>query len=68
MPETTLFQELGTGERFIGEDIYFFALCNQVGIPLWCDTGAVAPHMKKFSFDIHYYNAMHGSLDAEKER
>lgn len=58
IPDTTLFQELGTGKKFIGEDIYFFALCSQAGVPLWCDTGATAPHMKRFSFDEHYYNAM----------
>lgn len=58
VPDATLFQELGTGKKFIGEDIFFFALCNQAEVPLWCDTGATAPHMKRFSFDEHYYNAM----------
>ena len=58
VPDTPLFQELGTGTSFIGEDIHFFALCSQANIPMWCDTGASAPHMKRFSFDEHYYNAM----------
>jgi len=39
-------------------DIYFFALCEKAGVPLWCDTSVTAPHMKRFSFDEHYYNAM----------
>jgi len=52
--------ELGKGDSFLGEDIYFFALCHQIGIPLWCHTGALAPHMKRFSFDVHYYNAIFG--------
>mgnify|MGYP003350526779 FL=1 len=58
IPDTPMFQELGTGINFIGEDIHFFALCSQAGVPMWCDTGASAPHMKRFSFDEHYYNAM----------
>lgn len=58
LPDAQLFMEMGRGTKFIGEDIYFFALCDKVGIPLWCDTGATAPHMKRFSFDEHYYNAM----------
>jgi hypothetical protein len=58
VPDTPLFQEMGAGKKFVGEDIFFFALCNQAEIPLWCDTGATAPHMKRFSFDEHYYNAM----------
>ncbi len=58
VPDTPMFQELGTGINFIGEDIHFFALCSQADVPMWCDTGAVAPHMKRFSFDEHYYNAM----------
>jgi hypothetical protein len=50
--------EMGRGNKFIGEDIYFFALCEKAGVPLWCDTSVTAPHMKRFSFDEHYYNAM----------
>ena len=58
IPDTPLFTELGVGKKFIGEDIFFFALCDQAGVPLWCDTSATAPHMKRFSLDEHYYNAM----------
>lgn len=64
-PDAPLFAEIGKDESFVGEDIYFFALCNQVGIPLWCDTGALAPHMKRFSFDVAYYNAIFGKKKKE---
>lgn len=60
MGDVRLFAELGKADSFLGEDIYFFALCHQLGIPLWCHTGALAPHMKRFSFDVHYYNAIFG--------
>jgi hypothetical protein len=65
MPDAALFAEMGKGDSFLGEDIYFFALCHQVGIPLWCDTGALAPHMKRFSFDVAYYNAIFGKKKKE---
>jgi glycosyltransferase involved in cell wall biosynthesis len=60
MGDVRLFAELGKADSFLGEDIYFFALCHQLGIPLWCHTGALAPHMKRFSFDYHYYKAIFG--------
>jgi hypothetical protein len=58
VPDSQLFMDIGVGKKFIGEDIYFFALCEKAGVPLWCDTSVTAPHMKRFSFDEHYYNAM----------
>jgi hypothetical protein len=58
VPNMPIFTEIGTSKSFMGEDIYFFALCNKAGIPVWCHTGATAPHMKRFSFDEHYYDAM----------
>ena len=58
LPDAQFFMEMGRGTKFIGEDIYFFALCEKAGVPLWCDTSVTAPHMKRFSFDEHYYNAM----------
>jgi hypothetical protein len=58
IPDSQLFMDIGVGKKFIGEDIYFFALCEKAGVPLWCDTSVTAPHMKRFSFDEHYYNAM----------
>jgi hypothetical protein len=67
LPDAQLFMEMGRGAKFIGEDIYFFALCNQVEIPLYCHTGATAPHMKRFSFDEHYYQAFFGGAKEEKK-
>jgi hypothetical protein len=58
LPDAQFFMEMGRGTQFIGEDIYFFAICEKAGIPLYCDTSVTAPHMKRFSFDEHYYNAM----------
>lgn len=58
VPNMPIFTEIGTNKSFMGEDIYFFALCNKAGIPVWCHTGATVPHMKRFSFDEHYYDAM----------
>ena len=57
-PEGQVFMEMGRGTKFIGEDIFFFALCDKSEVPVYCHTGASAPHMKRFSFDEHYYNAM----------
>jgi len=58
VPDSPFFSEAGVGTKFIGEDIFFFALCHEAGVPVWADTGATAPHMKRFSYDVHYYNAM----------
>jgi hypothetical protein len=58
LPDAQFFMDMGRGDKFIGEDIYFFAICEKAGVPLWCDTSVTAPHMKRFSFDEHYYNAM----------
>ena len=56
-PDGQVFMEMGRGTKFIGEDIFFFALCDKAEVPLYCHTGATAPHMKRFSFDEHYYKA-----------
>jgi hypothetical protein len=55
-----MFMEMGRGTKFIGEDIFFFALCDKAEVPLYAHTGALAPHMKRFSFDEHYYKAFFG--------
>jgi len=60
-----VFMEMGRGTKFIGEDIFFFALCDKAEIPLYAHTGALAPHMKRFSFDEHYYNAFFGKPKEE---
>lgn len=57
LPNTPLFTEVGVGKRFMGEDIFFFSLCDRANIPVWCDTSATVPHMKRFSFDVNYYDA-----------
>ena len=67
MPDAQMFMEMGRGTKFIGEDIYFFALCEKAEIPLFCHTGATAPHMKRFSFDEHYYKAFFGGVKEDKK-
>jgi len=64
-PDGQMFMEMGRGTKFIGEDIFFFALCDKAEVPLHCHTGALAPHMKRFSFDEHYYNAFFGKPKEE---
>lgn len=59
-PNTPIFTEVGVNKSFMGEDIFFFALCNKAQIPVWCDTSALVPHMKRFSFDVNYYDAFVG--------
>jgi len=61
------FAEAGIDNTFIGEDIYFFMLAGKAEVPLWCDTSALVPHMKRFSFDEHYYKAFLGKTKEEKK-
>jgi len=49
------FNETGVGEQFVSEDINFFKLMGQAGVPLYSHTGAVVQHMKRFSLDVEYY-------------
>lgn len=65
VPDAAMFMEAGTEKTFIGEDIYFFALCGKAGVEVWCDTGATVPHIKRFSFDEHYYNAFFGGVEKQ---
>jgi hypothetical protein len=60
LPDVPLFADIGHGKDFMGEDIYFFALCDKADIPVYAHTGATVPHMKRFSFDEHYYDAFVG--------
>ena len=60
IPEGPLFSDIGHGKNFLGEDIYFFALCDKAEIPVWAHTAATVPHMKRFSFDVNYYDAFVG--------
>ena len=66
-PDGQIFMEMGRGSKFIGEDIFFFALCDKAEVPLYCHTGATAPHMKRFSFDEHYYKAFFGQPKQESK-
>lgn len=66
VPDAQMFMEMGRGAKFIGEDIYFFALCDKAEIPVYAHTAATAPHMKRFSFDEHYYKAFFGGNQAKK--
>ena len=64
-PDGQVVMEMGRGTKFIGEDIFFFALCDKAEVPLYAHTGALAPHMKRFSFDEHYYKAFFGKPKEE---
>ena len=66
-PGAPLFSDIGHGKNFLGEDIYFFALCDKADIPVYAHTAATAPHMKRFSFDEHYYKAFFGGVKEEKK-
>jgi len=65
LPGKPLFTEVGVDKSFMGEDIYFFALCDKAEVPVWCHTGATVPHMKRFSFDEHYYKAFFGGVEKQ---
>ena len=61
MPDVPLFSDIGHGDKFMGEDIYFFALCDKAEVPVYAHTGATVPHMKRFSFDEPYYDLFVGN-------
>lgn len=44
------------GAKFVSEDVAFCRYLKKAGIQLHAHTGAIVPHMKKFSFDKNYYN------------
>jgi len=49
------FNETGVGDEFVSEDINFFRLMGQAGVPLYTHTGALVKHMKRFALDVEYY-------------
>jgi len=53
---TPFFNETGVGEQFVSEDINFFRLMYKANVPLYAHTGAHVQHMKRFSFDIEFYD------------
>lgn len=50
------------GAKFVSEDVAFCRYVKKAGIQLYAHTGAVVPHMKKFSFDKNYYNIYWSSI------
>jgi hypothetical protein len=57
------FNETGVGEQFVSEDINFFRMMHQSGVPLYTHTGALVKHMKRFALDINYYKMFWNSKD-----
>jgi hypothetical protein len=41
--------------KFVSEDIQFFMLMKEAGVPLHAHTGATVKHMKRFAFDEEFY-------------
>lgn len=65
-PDYSLFaEEEGIGDKYISEDIIFFRKLKSAGVDLYAHTGAVVQHMKRFSFDINYYNLYWNGLQKE---
>jgi hypothetical protein len=65
-PEYSLFaEEEGLADKYISEDIVFFRKLKEAGIDAYAHTGAVVQHMKRFSFDINYYNLYWNGLQKE---
>ena len=58
------FNETGVGENFVSEDINFFRLMGQAGVPLYSHTGATVKHMKRFALDLEYYKFFWNNKDA----
>lgn len=56
------------GDKFIGEDIAFFRKMKQAGVPLHAHTGALVQHMKRFSFDVNYYNLFWMAAEAVEKK
>lgn len=68
LPGVPLFTEVNAYKYFTGEDIYFYSLCARVGIPVYAHTGATVPHMKRFSFDVEYYDAFMGGVQTKSAK
>jgi hypothetical protein len=65
-PEYSLFaEEEGVKDNFVSEDIVFFRKLKKTGIKLYAHTGAVVQHIKRFSFDINYYNLYWNGIEKE---
>jgi len=65
-PDYSLFaEEEGLADKYISEDIVFFRKLKAAGVDLYAHTGALVQHMKRFSFDINYYNLYWNGLHKE---
>jgi GT2 family glycosyltransferase len=65
-PDYSLFaEEEGIGDKYISEDIVFFRKLKAAGVDAYAHTGALVQHMKRFSFDINYYNLYWNGLQKE---
>jgi hypothetical protein len=51
-----VFSEINSRANFVGEDISFFKNVKRAGIKAYLHTGAIADHIKRFTFDINYHN------------
>ena len=58
-------EEEGIGDKYISEDIVFFRKLKAAGVDAYAHTGALVQHMKRFSFDINYYNLYWNGLQKE---
>jgi hypothetical protein len=61
----------GEDSKYVSEDIQFFMLMKDAGIPLYGHTGATVKHMKRFSYDYEYYKLFwitHLAADATEKK
>jgi hypothetical protein len=55
--ESLFAENTASDEReFVGEDVNFFRKVKKVGIQLYAHTGAIAGHMKRYTFDYSHYS------------
>lgn len=63
-PNESLFAEkIDVEEKFVGEDIAFFRKVKKAGIKVYSHTGALAKHIKRFSFDENFYKMYWDNVD-----
>lgn len=66
-PGKPLFAETSTdGDKYVGEDVAFFRKVKECGIDVYAHTGILLPHIKRFSFDVNYYNMYWENVDKIK--
>lgn len=66
-PDYSLFAEQeNIGEKFIGEDIVFFRNLKKAGVKVHAHTGAIAKHMKRFSYDENFYSLYWSAVEAQQ--